>query len=307
MLSAQLNMNRRMGAEFEMTIPLVGSGNGTDIQQILANVLTANGVPAIHRGYSNAILPTNIDVAVECDSSIRGESHWQGIRWFPIEIKTRILAGVADWEAVVPRTLAIASYLGARVNNSCGHHLHIEVPEIPDRPKVIRSLHTLHFKFQEVIYGLVAPSRRQNGYAQPINFNHRLLQCRSLRSFQSQLRSSTTKHQALNLTHIFSGDNRVEYRWHGGTLDPVKSRHWMYFCNRMVEHSVTRNCQASTALPNDRKSLQRLLISCGFLVNRGIYANVAPELRETGKYMLQRWKHFNGNVALKSKTSEEVA
>ncbi len=303
MLTAELNMHRRMGAEFEMAVPLVGSGSGADIQRTLAEVLTANGIRAIHRGYSHAAVPSGTDVAVEFDSSVRGESRWQGIRWYPVEIKTRILNGVTDWEAIVPRTLAIASYLGARVNRSCGHHLHIEVSEIRDRPRIIRSLHALHFKFQDVIFGLVAPSRRQNGYARPISYNSRLLKCRALRSFQSELRNSAERNQALNLTHIASGDYRVEYRWHHGTLDPMKARCWMQFCNRMVEHAVTRSCQASDPLPNDRKALQRLLVSTGFLVNRGIYAKVAPELRETGKYLLQRWKQFNGNIALKPKAA----
>ncbi len=302
MLTAELNLNRRIGAEFEMTVPLVGSGSGTDVQRVLAEVLTANGIPAIHRGYSHAPLPQGIDIAVEQDSSVRGESLWQGVRWFSIEIKTRILNGIEDWDNIVPKTLAIASYLGGKVNSSCGHHLHVEVDEIKDRPRIIRSLQALHFKFQDVIFGLVAPSRRQNGYARPISYNSRLLKCRSLRSYQRELRS-TNRNQALNLTHIASGDYRVEYRWHQGTLDANKARHWRNFCLRLVEHAATRNSQASDALPNDRKSLQRLLVSCGFLVNAGIYSKVSPELRETGKYLLQRWKHFNGNHALKPKTS----
>ena len=303
MLISELNMNRRMGAEFEMTVPLVGTGTGTDVQRVLAETLSANGIRAIHRGYSHSLLPHGVDVAVEYDSSVQGESRWQGIRWYSVEIKTRILSGISDWESIVPKTLAIASYLGGRVNKTCGAHQHVEVSEIKDRPRIIRSLHALHFKFQDVIFGLVAPSRRQNGYARPIRYNSRLLKCRSLRSYQRELRNSADRNQALNLTHIASGDYRVEYRWHQGTLDVNKARHWRNFCLKMVEHAVTRNCQASSPLPNDRKSLQRLLVSCGFLTNAGIYSKVSPEIRATGKYLLQRWKHFNGNIALKPKAT----
>lgn len=287
-----------MGTEFEMTVPLVGSGSGIDVQQSLANVLTANGIPAIHRACSSDALPKGIDIAVECDSSIQGESQWKGIRWFPIEIKTHILNGVADWEAVVPKTLSIASYLGARVNKSCGHHLHIEIPEIPGRPRIIRSIYALHFRFQNVMFGLVSPSRRQYKYARPLSINNRILRCHALRSFKRELRF-VNRNQALNLTHVASDDFRVEFRWHEGTLDVVEARHWMRFCNRMIEHAVRKNCHASEPLPNDRKSLQKLLTSCGFLVNKGIYAKVSPELRETGKYLLDRWKHFNGDIPLK--------
>jgi hypothetical protein len=70
---------RRIGVEFEMTIPLVGSGSGADVQNTLANVLTANGIRAISRGYSRRPLQPGIDVAVEFDSSVRGESKYDGI------------------------------------------------------------------------------------------------------------------------------------------------------------------------------------------------------------------------------------
>jgi len=165
-----------------MTIPLVGSGSGIDVQQSLANVLTANGIPAIHRACSSDALPQGIDVAVECDSSIQqGESKkWQGISWCPVEIKTKILTGVDDWESIVPKTLSIASYLGARVNTTCGHHIHIEVPEIPGRPRIIRSIYALHYKFQNIIFGLVSPSRHQYKYARPLSINNRILRSHSL-------------------------------------------------------------------------------------------------------------------------------
>ena len=42
-----------------------------------------------------------------------------------------------------------------------------------------------------------------------------------------------------------------------------------------------------------------MLIACGFKPNNGIYHQVCPELRQTGKYLLGRWKHFNGKIALK--------
>ncbi len=81
MLSAKLNMNRRMGAEFECFAAMVGSGNGTDVQRTFAEVLTANGIRAIHRGYQNSPLPRGVDVAVEYDASVRGTSELRGVTW----------------------------------------------------------------------------------------------------------------------------------------------------------------------------------------------------------------------------------
>src|SRR5688500_8593600 len=163
-LIAELNLHRRMGAEHEMTLPLVGAGSARDVQTCLANVLTSNGIRAIARDYSHEPVPAGIDVAVERDGSIRGETRYQGISWIPVEVKTRILAGVADWEAVVPRTLDICRYMGARVNASCGHHLHVEFTEAREQPTKIRSLFNLIHRFEPLIFAILPPSRRGNGY-----------------------------------------------------------------------------------------------------------------------------------------------
>lgn len=290
---AELNRNRRMGCEFEMTVPIVGSGSGHDVQQTLATVLSANGVAAVARGYSHARI-TNADVAVEYDSSVRGESRYDGIRWHSVEVKTRILNGIDDWERIVPRTLDICRYMGARINRSCGHHIHVDFPEALSRPTKIRSLYNLTHRFEPVIYGLVAQSRQNNGYARRMPDRSRHLHgCRSRRSFERALRG-WNRQCGLNLTHVDKAQPRVEFRYHQGTLDPEKARYWMRFVNRLVEHAVARNCQAAAEqVANTRKGLDALRYTIGLRSNAGIYPKVSAELRETSKYLLQRWKHFN--------------
>jgi hypothetical protein len=157
-----------------MTVPLVGSGGGMDVQQALASVLTANGVRAVARGYSHDPLPTNADVAVEFDSSVQGESRYQGIRWMPVEVKTRILT-YDEWERLVPKTLDICRYLGARVNPSCGHHLHLGFPEFKQDVKHVRSLWNLFHRYDSVLFGLVAPSRRHSNFCRPMPPSSKIL------------------------------------------------------------------------------------------------------------------------------------
>lgn len=294
MLIAELNLSRRMGAEYEMTVPRIGSGTGTHVQQSIADCLSANGVRAIARNYQHTPVPSNCDVAVESDSSIHGESRFRAVNWCPVEIKTRILNGVPDWEAVVPRTLEIARYMGARVNRSCGHHLHIDFPEAREIPTKIRSLYNIVHRFEPVLYGLVAPSRRTNGYARPMEDRARLLHgCRSLTCLHRAL-SHWNRQSGLNLTHLFGPEPRIEFRYHGGTLDAAKARQWMRLVNRLVEHSVTRSCQAARQqVACDRKGLDAFRYTIGLRPNAGIYSKVAPELRETSRYMLRRWQTLN--------------
>jgi len=291
---ANLNATRRMGAEFEMTIPSVSGGTGGDVQRTLARILSSNGVRAVDRAYTHARVPSNSDITVEYDSSIRGESRYQGISWHSIEVKTRILNGIADWEAVVPKTLEICRYLGARVNRSCGHHLHIDFREASFRPATIRSLYNLIHRFEPVIFGLVAPSRRENGYARALDDHSRRFHgCRSRSSYYRALQG-WQRERGLNLIHLFETEPRIELRYHQGTLDANKARHWMRLLNRLVEHSVTRSCQAARQqVQNNRKGFDAFRYTIGLRSNAGIYSKVCPELKETSKYLLKRWKHLN--------------
>jgi hypothetical protein len=106
------------------------------------------------------------------------------------------------------------------------------------------------------------------------------------------------RYYGLNLTHLWGDGPRIELRYHHGTLDAAKARHWLRFTLQMLQHAVTRNCQAGTQLNNERKALDRLLVSCGFKINTRVYSSVSPELRDTGRYLLRRWKSFCGNVAV---------
>ena len=289
-----------------MTVALVGRGSGGDIQQTLANVLTANNLRAYSRSYSHAPLQEGMDIAVEHDSSVRGESRFQGVSWHSIEVKTRILNGISQWESIVPKCLEICRYMGARVNQSCGFHLHLDLPEVTDRPMIIRNIFNLFHRYEKVIYGLVPPSREDNGYARHIpSGSSRLLHgCRSWQSFERALHG-WDRHCGLNLTPLFDrGGPRIELRYHSGTLDPSKARHWLRFCLQMVQHAINRNCQAAKQqTANERKGLENMLMSCGFKVNSGIYVKVDPQLRETGRYLLRRWKQFNGGHALRPRNT----
>lgn len=306
-LTAELNTTRRIGCEFEMTVPLVGSGTGRDIQNTLACVLSANGLQAVARGYSNSPVPRGKDLAVEFDSSVHGESRYRGVAWFSVELKTRVLRGIDQWERIVPKALEIAKYMGARVNRSCGHHLHVDLPEAVEQPTKIRSLFNLIQASEPFIVSTLPPSRQSNGYARPISPDRfRLLHgCRTLPCFQRAL-ANWDRHHGLNLSHLFSRSPRIEFRYHSGTLDPVKARHWMRLVNRLVEHSVTRNCQASKRkVTPTLKEFDNWLMTIGLRSHSGIYRKVSPEFHETARYLRKRFKHFVAISSSGAASSEE--
>ena len=138
-LVAELDRTRKIGVEYECAIPIIGSGDGRSVQECIANILSENGIRACWRTYSHAPLEQGYDIAVESDSSITGEQGFRGVRWAQVEVKTRILDGIEDWERVVPRTLEIVRYCGGRITPSCGHHLHLSFDEVKRNVRHVRS------------------------------------------------------------------------------------------------------------------------------------------------------------------------
>jgi hypothetical protein len=305
MLKAEINKSRKIGCEFEFFLPKFGNTTADAVQQTLASILTTNGLPAISRGYSHLPIPNGYDIAVEIDSSISGSWEWSGVPYAAIEMKTRILNGIDEWERIIPKALKIVNDLGGRVNHTCGFHIHLSLDEIQSDFGHIRSLFNLFYRYEPVIFGLLAPSRTNNQYCQAIPLNsYNLFQgCKAERTYIRAISQLHNKN-GLNLSHLISGSAfaykpRIELRYHGGTLEPEKARHWLRFCLQMAEHAKTRSCQSSVKqVLNNRVGLEKLLIACGFKVNNNIYAEVCPELRETGKYLIQRWKKFNGDISL---------
>lgn len=296
MLTAEINRSRRIGVEYEFAIPQIGNGGGDDVRRTLAEVLNSNGLRTVVRGYSHRPLQAGIDLAVEYDASVRGESRYAGIRWQSVELKTCILEGIDHWEQIVPKALDICRYLGGRVNASTGHHVHVSMPEVRHRPAAFRSLFNAVHRYEQVIYGLVAPSRRTGSYAAPMLDRPGLLNdCGSLaaisRAMQGHPRTS-----GFNPLHLFDESPRWEARYHGGTLSADKARHWLRFMLRLTDHATVRTCKAAkTQLQNDRAGLDKMLISLGLRVNTRVYSKVSPELRETGRFLLSRWKQLNSD------------
>jgi hypothetical protein len=279
-----------------MAIPLIGGGSQQDLRVKMAKILSANGLRAVARGYSHAPVGDDLDVVVEHDNSIVGESVYSGIEWVQVEVKTRILSGTADFDAVVKKLCEISRYLGARQNRSTGVHLHLDFPELRDGPERLRSFYNLSHRCEPVFFGLVAPSRRDNSYCKPMPSPSKFFHtCCTIKECQNALiLVGYDRYWGFNLTHAFGSTPRIEFRQHQGSLDFEKLRHWRNLCLRLVDHSLQRNCKAAPKpLVNDKASLMRMLVTLGLKPNTRVFKTVDPELRETGRFLLRRWKQLN--------------
>lgn len=307
--TAQINRSRPLGVEHEFAIPMIGRSTPSEVQALIAQILTANGLSAISRPYCHDPIDQQYVLAVERDGSIQGEQRYAGVTWVPIEIKTRPLSGYDEWEAIVPKMLAICAYLGGRATRSCGYHVHLALREFIDRPVVARSLFNLFHRFEPVIYRLLPPSRTNNRYCQPLPEQSGLLTpCKTGEFLGTALSKTGTRYSGLNLTHLHDpAGPHVELRYAAGTLDVEKARHWLRFCLQMVQHAVTRTCHAGERVKATRGGLDRLFTCVGLKVNSRLYTTVAAELRETARFLLRRWHRFSDQTTLSAETDDSTS
>lgn len=292
---------RGLGIEIESVVGYLGMGGNHEIQQSLADLFRANGLSAGARGYSHAEVTT--DLCVETDSSLSfADCPYQGVRAASLEVKTRILNGVADFSNVIPKALELMSWIGCRVNATTGMHVHVSIPEISSDPRIIRSIYNLIHKYEFVLFGLCPKSRVNSRYCQPLpTAPDRLRGCRTMRCFKRAL-ADLDRFHIVNFTHLWEDVPRLEFRLFGSTLNPTKAVNYVRLVCGLIDHAIRRSVQAvREPLPNDRRSLESLLVSTGFKVNSGIYSEVSPEMRETGRWLLYRWFDLNGKQALKPK------
>ena len=287
--------DRLIGIEIEIVVPIIGRGDNADVQNLLAEVLTNQGLSSVSRGYCRQPIPNGCKLAVEHDASLRDESKYQGLRWSKIEVKTAPMAW-SEMERVLPPALEIIRYFGARVNGSCGLHVHHHFPEAVDRPQVVRNLQHLWWRFHPVIYGLLPPSRKFNTYCHPPQQTDakQYDSCHSYSKLVGIL-SRATRFDGLNLTNLANRDRfTVEWRIHGGTTDFDKIRAWVLATQRWVEHACNRNCHyRPKPMANTREGINALLVTTGLKTNSRIYEKVSKDLRQVGRFLRRRWKHFS--------------
>ncbi len=299
MLNAELNRTRRMGCEFELFLPRLGAASGNEVQTSLAQILTSNGLPAIARSYSSSPLQPGYDFAVEYDSSIQGSWNWNNVPFAPIELKTKILNGIDEFDQKVVKALNICQDLGARVNHTTGFHLHCGFPEIQQNPRHIGSLYNLFFRYEPLIFSILAPSRTNNQYCMAISEGKNYLgQCKTLEDYRRLLGNRSRKH-GLNLIHLFGPNPHIEFRYHHGTINPQKARYWVVCCLALVEHAIRRNIRALDQLPKSRANLEKLLVAAGFKINNNTYRRICPDIRNTGRWLIERYGHFQGRISLR--------
>ena len=155
----------------------------------------------------------------------------------------------------------------------------------------------LWWRFHPVMFGLVAPSRRNNQYCRPPTSDEatRFDGVTSYAQLAGEGSSRCDRYMGVNLTNLANGERQtVEWRLHGGTTDWTKIKAWILATQRWTEHAVARSCHYRLEpMPNTQAGFNALLVATGLKPNSRIYNKVEKDLRQVGRFLLRRWKHFN--------------
>lgn len=214
--SAVILHNRSFGIEIECI--------GCTMQQGEAAIRAA-GIEVNIEGYGHNTRP---QWKIVPDSSVNNG----------FEVVSPILSGNAGLEQVktVARALVGA---GARVDRSCGFHVHVDARDLSgaDLVNCVRRYAT----HEAVIDGLMPSSRRgsSNNYCRPMAQILRYFETpTTTESARTVANRISERYYKLNLC-AFLRHGTVEFRQHSGTVDYRKMVNWIIFCVSFVEDSRT--------------------------------------------------------------------
>lgn len=198
-----------------------------------------------------------IDAANANGLSVRSEdyNHTDNDRYFKI-VSDSSLIGENSQELVSPilngnnglnslKTLcdALAS-VDARVNRSCGLHVHIGAANMTDEHycRLVRNYQAI----ERAIDTFMAPSRRANNSQwchslQGINFAN----CTTKRQIAAAM--GFDRYYKCNAV-AYDRHQTIEFRQHQGTTDYEKISHWVKFLAALVEYSFKNECPTCTAI-----------------------------------------------------------
>lgn len=239
------------------------------------------------------------------DSSIRAGRGRRGV-----EIVSPVLRG-ANGLRQIKSVLATLNAMGAKVNESCGTHVHVGFHAGLNSDAFKRLGHIVS-NFETGIYATTGTKNRQSGpWCQSVRGN---------RANQIAFRDGLTgtnawgvaRYHVLNITNLISGRRpTVEFRAFSGTLNAAKAIAYVRMCVAIVEKSMTAKRRerwtpkpTSPTSPMARKGegqtqLTRLFYAIGWTKGRqnhtfgAIEADGLPTIKESKRELVRLAKKYD--------------
>lgn len=284
--------DRKFGVEIEF-------GGGPYISEVEAALLSA-GLIAQQESYNHA---TRSYWKITPDASIEGFLF--GTKG---ELVSPPLSG-RDGLAQVRLALDVLQRLGCRVNKSCGFHVHWDCSDFTGDK--VRNLLALYAKFELIVDGLVAPSRRGNDayfcrslrqetwiegegdmwkWIKRSKAGGTRLAVGELANVQGNLlrrsNNGCARYMKVNVTAYLT-HGTVEFRQHQGTVNADKAINWIVLTQMFVERAVRGKVSHEPTAKPKLGEMFRILWMCD-------HHGSDPLVHSCREYMKRRYKELCG-------------
>ena len=218
-------MNRKFGIEIE--------AYNVD-KTALARALNAAGILCAVEGYNHQ---TRGHWKIVSDGSLQGYNTF--------ELVSPILEG-DNGLMQVEIVCQVLKRLDAKVNTSCGLHVHIDARDIDVNG--LKRVSKMWMKYESCFDALVTPSRRNNRWAAGLRCKFANLDAAFLAIDATQTRAgiayamnsdgcSTSRYHKLNLESL-QRHGTIEFRQHQGTVDGIKITNWVKLVGGFVQSAI---------------------------------------------------------------------
>ncbi len=246
-----LQPSQTFGIEFELTREGFTDGerprDWMKVATTLLEAIPAPRAPRAHADYHSE----------EKNHSVWNVEYDGSCGW---EVTSRVLSGSPGFFEVAEVCRGLdraAADLGLKLTTRTGTHIHLSwVPRLES----LRRLMRLVAHFEPALYTLVAPSRSENPYCEPIRKHlSRLVAMPSLREWQAHFEDHSARYLSVNPANLFGdGLGTVEVRLHSGTIEGPKILGWLSLWMRLLDAA-----QGPKALPEGATSMQGLPLAKG--------------------------------------------
>lgn len=214
--ATERGFNRRFGVEFE--------AYNVD-RNVLCDALNEAGIFTIIESYNHI---TRRHWKIVTDSSIRGNKGF--------ELVSPILQGEAGITEM-KKVCEILKQCGAKVNLSCGTHVHIDAHSI--NLGSWKRIYINYARLEKVIDDFMPKSRKGNnnyytkGFSTMTNFEEKISNARSLVEIDNFFGSRYFKINPKS----YARHNTIEFRQHSGTVEFEKISNWVRFLGNLITFS----------------------------------------------------------------------
>ena len=189
----------------------------------------ANGLDIFSEGYNHRDNKSYFKIV--SDGSLTGENS--------NEVVSPILKGKKGMNSLKALCKALES-VGARVNRTCGLHVHIGASAISDAHycRLVRN----YQKIERVIDSFMPESRRadNNCYCRSLS----RLDFSDCNTKMQVFRVTSDRYYKVNMAPAYARHRTIEFRQHSGTTDYEKISNWVMFLTKLVEYSYEKEITA---------------------------------------------------------------